>query len=567
MKSIKGKILTSFAIVLTILVIMATYSYITIYSISNNVEDITSNDMTFLESSNSMTFSVANRAKIARDYVLFNHQEFKEQFLAETEDAIKTEKVLQDTITSGRISKQIEAALKEANEKTTKWRELVTNEMIPLYDNGNKEAAIKLMEEKCLPYSKDAIEAWTKVVEIQNSITKASTEEMKSSAEQSELVIIILSILTIVTAIIIALYNANTISKAITLVVERLETIAKGDLRSESFKIKSKDEIGRLVKASNTMTSNLKALMFRIAGTSDQLAASSEQFSASAEQSSSSAEQVTTSIQNIAQGAETSSQNTNKCVHAINDMSTGVQQIAESSADVVQEAQNTTKQAIEGNTLIQKAVSQMESIQTSVGITSKLVTNLGEHSKEIGQIIEVITGIADQTNLLALNAAIEAARAGEHGRGFAIVADEVRKLAEQSKHSADRISNLIGQIQSDTKVAVESMAQGTKEVEVGTNVISEAGQAFGRILKSIQLVSEKIEQASSSAEQMAGSTHQVNATIVSLAEIAQNASVDSQNVATAAEEQLAAMQEVAASATSLSSLAEELQQELNKFKF
>lgn len=567
MKSIKGKILFSFAIVVTILVAMATYNYITIASLSNDVEDITSNDLTFLETSNLMQFSVANRAKIARDYILFNRQEFKEQFLAETELAIEAEELLLDAVASGRISEEVESALLEADEKTKKWRTLVTDEIIPLYESGDKEGAIQLMEEKCLPYSQEAIEAWVKVVEIQNNITKTQTEDIKVSAIQSELIIIIVSIFGVVAAVLVALYNANNISKAISLVVKRLETIALGDLSIEPLEVKTKDEIGRLIHASNIMIKNLKGLMLRVAETSSQLAASSQQFTASAEQSSSSAEQVTVSIQDIARGAETSSQSAKGSVHAMAEISTSMQRIAESSADAVKESQDTSKQANEGNTLVNKAVHQMQSIQTSVGTTSKLVTNLGERSKEIGQIVEVITGIADQTNLLALNAAIEAARAGEQGRGFAVVADEVRKLAEQSKGSADQIAMLISQIQSDTNTAVESMAKETKEVEEGTNAMNEAGQAFGRILESIKLVTEKIEEVNASAEKVAATTKTVNDTVSSLSDISQNTSMSSQNVAAASEEQLATMQEVSASAASLSRLAAELQEELNRFKF
>jgi methyl-accepting chemotaxis protein len=567
MSSIKGKILIGFTIVLAILVLMATYNYITINSISNEVENITSNDMAFLESSNSVSFSVANRAKIARDYVLFDRKEFKEQFIAETEKAIETEKKLLVEIDRGKISKKLEEALIDADEKTSKWRTLVTDEIIPLYDSGDKKGAINLMEEKCLPYSQAAIEAWVKVVEIQNGITKAKAENVESSASQSAFVIIIASILAIIIAIVVALYNANQISRAITSVVKRLETIANGDLRGGIIEIKSKDEIGRLINASNAMVANLKDLMLRVSETSSQLAISSHQFTASAEQSSLSAEQVTTSVQNIAQGAEISSQSARESVNAINEMSEGVQRIAQSSSEVALESQNSNKQAIEGNALIQKAVSQMRSIETSVGTTSMLVNDLGDRSKEIGQIVEVITSIASQTNLLALNAAIEAARAGEQGRGFAVVADEVRKLAEQSKDSADQIAMLISEIQADTSVAVESMVNGTKEVEIGTSVITEAGQAFGRIQESIQLVSDKIEEVSSSTEQMAASAQQVNATIESLAKIAQNTSESSQSVAAASEEQLASMQEVSASANALSSLSEELHKELSKFKF
>ncbi|MDZ5471362.1 methyl-accepting chemotaxis protein [Bacillus sp. 31A1R] len=567
MKSIKGKILTGFAIVLLILVAMASYSFITINSITDDVENITSNDMAFLESANSMTFSVANRAKIARDYILFNRSDSKTQFLAETEKAIETEKILEEAVTSGRISDQIKASLQDADEKTTKWRKLVTEEIIPLYDSGRKEEAIRLMEEKCLAYSQGAIDAWIKVVELQNNITKKQATEVQTEAKQSETFIIISSVLAIILAIVVAVYNAGNISRGIAIVVKGLEAIAKGDLQGKMIEVKSKDEIGRLILALNTMVANLKSLLERVSETSNQVAASSEQFMVSAEQSASSAEQVTTSIQNIAFGAETSSQSANESAQEMREMSIGMERIADFSKVAAKESHTTTKQAEEGNTLVQKAVFQMQSIQTSVGATSTLVSELGERSKEIGQILGVITGIAEQTNLLALNAAIEAARAGEHGRGFAVVADEVRKLAEESRRSADQIAVLINHIRKETESAVQSMDQGTKEVEVGTSVITEAGQAFGRILQSIQLVSEKMNEVSTFSVQASTSAQQVNKTVKSLAEIAQNTSVNSQSVAGASEEQLASMQEVTSSASTLRELAGELQNELNKFRF
>ena len=158
----------------------------------------------------------------------------------------------------------------------------------------------------------------------------------------------------------------------------------------------------------------------------------------------------------------------------------------------------------EGNQAIQAAVLQMNAIHDSIRELSGVVEGLGNHSQAIGQIIEVITGIANQTNLLALNAAIEAARAGEHGRGFAVVADEVRKLAEQSSRSAEQISQLINTIQSDTKHAMNSMEAGTREVQQGILVVHEAGETFGQIQMSIGTVSDQVHDVSAAAQEAAG---------------------------------------------------------------
>lgn len=70
-------------------------------------------------------------------------------------------------------------------------------------------------------------------------------------------------------------------------------------------------------------------------------------------------------------------------------------------------------------------------------------------SREIGQIVTLIDGIAFRTNILALNASVEASKAGESGRGFAVVAQEVRSLALRGAESARRIGDIVSRSTED----------------------------------------------------------------------------------------------------------------------
>ncbi len=45
------------------------------------------------------------------------------------------------------------------------------------------------------------------------------------------------------------------------------------------------------------------------------------------------------------------------------------------------------------------------------------------------------------------NGSIEAARAGEYGKGFAVVATDIRNLARDSAENADRIKDLVKNVQ------------------------------------------------------------------------------------------------------------------------
>jgi len=316
----------------------------------------------------------------------------------------------------------------------------------------------------------------------------------------------------------------------------------------------------------NIMTSDLRILIKQLATSAEQLAASSEQLTASAEQSAQAANQVAGSITEVAEGAGTQLEAANKSKSVVDKLSLGIQEIANNTISIVETAKRASNAAQEGGSAVTDAKDQMVCIESSVNNSTAVVSSLGERSKEIGQIVNTISGIAGQTNLLALNAAIEAARAGEQGRGFAVVADEVRKLAEQSQEAAKQITLLISAIQNDTAKAVTAMIDETEQVKRGTDIVDKAGNTFGEINTLVQQMSIQTVNVSVEIQQMATGSHSMVMLVGKIDTISKNTAEQTQTVSAATEEQSASMQEIASSSQALANMAEEIQSAISKFK-
>ncbi|WP_134702771.1 methyl-accepting chemotaxis protein [Ammoniphilus sp. YIM 78166] len=340
---------------------------------------------------------------------------------------------------------------------------------------------------------------------------------------------------------------------------------SQGDL-SVKADVSSKDEIGLLAHNFNEMLGNFSSITQQLRKVSKEIDESSQVVNLGSEQTKQASSEVAASIQQIAMGADSAATGAVESVKAMEEMAIGIQRIAESASHVAETISDVAKESVEGNAVVQSTVVQIRTMADRIKESTQLIESLAVQTKEIDQIIVVISEIANQTNLLALNAAIEAARAGEHGRGFAVVASEVRKLAEQSKESTNQIATLIERIQSHTKQAVESMRLGVEEVEEGAKHVYQTGERFERISHSIQGVSSQIEEVSASTEQMSAGSQEVTASIVELSQSATEASRYAQQVAAATEEQLASIEEVARSTETLTQIVRQLDTMMIRFK-
>ncbi|UFJ40573.1 methyl-accepting chemotaxis protein [Brevibacillus humidisoli] len=377
--------------------------------------------------------------------------------------------------------------------------------------------------------------------------------------------LVVLSVCLLIGIIFISLFSRQ-VSRPLIQMSAAAKRVSEGDLTVEPLKVASKDELGQLASGFNTMMENMRDLLTKVVESTHHVASTSEQLSASAEQTGKAAEQITQSIQEIATGSETQLSGVEKTERAVHEITDGIRHIATTAAVVAEASAHSAVQAEAGNHSLQKVVQQMESITRLVGESDHTIMRLLERSAEIGEILEVIRGIAGQTNMLALNAAIEAARAGELGKGFAVVADEVRKLAEQSEQSSQKIADLIHEIQEDTSASAVSMGQIQQEVGQGMEAVSDTEGKFRAIVESLQQVSEQVKEVSAVAGQMSANTEHVSATVGEITRIARDSADSAQNVAAAGEEQLASMEEITSSSHTLAQMAEELGRLVGRFR-
>ena len=393
-------------------------------------------------------------------------------------------------------------------------------------------------------------------------LNKNGEEDAKNAAQG----IIGISLVAVLLAIAVGYTISRMITKPLSRMLESVQKVADGDLRVPALSMKSSDEIGQLAVAFDAMTINLRTVVSQVSKAAEHVAASSEELTVSSEQSAQAADQIASSITMVANGADEQLSAANEASAVVEQMSAGIQQVASNTNQVAEQSALAADRAQQGGKTVDKAVNQMTQIEETVNTSARVVGELGERSKEIGQIVDTIAGIASQTNLLALNAAIEAARAGEQGRGFAVVAEEVRKLAEQSETAAKQIGSIISEIQLQTGHAIQIMDESTHSVQEGIHLVNQAQHSFTAIHDAIGHSSAQTQHIAAAIADIADNAAQIAAAVEALAAADKQTGSHIESVAAATEEQHASMEELQATATLLAKVASELDSSIHTFK-
>ncbi|WP_151737342.1 methyl-accepting chemotaxis protein ['Paenibacillus yunnanensis' Narsing Rao et al. 2020] len=439
---------------------------------------------------------------------------------------------IQDRVTENiEVQKAFEAIpmTTEIQEQYTLFKSLITqnNEVKQQFDAhlaaGSQEDAYRVYTDQLKPIRAKMIGAIEAIVGNQQADALTFYEESKASAQRSNVLTALLTVLAVVLCGLIGLLIARSITRPVRQLQDVMARVRNNDLTAE-VKYQSKDELGQLSDAVNATVKNLRSIIDHILDASSNVAASSQQISANSD--------------DVSTGSIKQAEDTQMIAELFKELSTAVNDVAVRAENAAELSANTVNIAVEGGAVIQSSIQSMDEVNEQMKLLEK-------DSERIGEIIAVIDEISGQTNLLALNAAIEAARAGEQGRGFAVVAAEVRKLAERSVGATKQISAIICQIQENTRNSARAVSDGV--------VHSRQTQAsFEQIMLKVNDTSEQITMIAAACEEQAAQTALVMQSIESIASIS--------------EETAAATQETAATSQSLAKLAEGLSETVNVFK-
>ncbi len=407
--------------------------------------------------------------------------------------------------------------------------------------------------------SKDLLNASTTIADKVASVrSTASVEATAIGAATTSLLntirrmLLIVAGVSVVGAVVLAIVIGRSISRPVVAISQAMGRVSDGDLRTVVPGLGRKDEVGVMAEALEVFKTNLKqaeearatreadaaaqaelrrkevhqlADMFEetVGGIASSLAAAAGQLNGSAQTLSQSSADVTQKASTVTAASEAASA-------GVGTVAAAAEELASSIAEIGRQVNESTEVA-------SKAVNDASE-------TAAKVRDLSEAAKKIGAVVDLINTIAGQTNLLALNATIEAARAGEAGKGFAVVAAEVKQLADQTAKATSEIGAQVAAIQAST-------ADSSDAIMRITETIGQISKVSNTVAGSVRDQGVATQEIANSVQKAAEGTSTVASNIVKVGE--------------AAGESAEAAQEVLQASEALSTQAERLQSELQRF--
>lgn len=213
--------------------------------------------------------------------------------------------------------------------------------------------------------------------------------------------------------------------------------------------------------------------------------------------------------QAVQQASEDLAGMTQQVMASFQSMNERADEMKKSSARTQQKLRTVRDSSVVGKETILSETNSLATIAKDLSDSAMEIKELESLMDEIISIADSVKRIANQTNMLSLNAAIEAARAGEQGKGFHVVATEVRHLANQSKGSAEQVSDLVTRLTTQMEETSSRVLTTEREMKATMSRINRVTDAFLEI-------SDESQDADGQMGDLAQDIHEIVEAIVEL---------------------------------------------------
>ena len=318
---------------------------------------------------------------------------------------------------------------------------------------------------------------------------------------------VILSAVVVLAMFLLLFIIGRSISQPLDKIVNAMRDVASGEADlTRRLDDNAKDELSQIAHYFNRFNRNLSEIIQQLGDSARQLISSSHQL-----------DQISN---NSLRDMTRQSERMELMATAINEITYGVQDVAQNANAAAGEVEKANQGADNGRAQVERTIGEINQLSSSVSTAVEHMETLSSDAQEITSVLDVIRNIAEQTNLLALNAAIEAARAGEMGRGFAVVADEVRNLAQRTQQSTEEIHNMISKLQTNTQTVVSVINESSRHSQASVEQVNEAGTALEQIAQSMQQLVALNASIASATTQQSTVVEDVNRNVTEAAELA-----------------------------------------------
>ena len=366
--------------------------------------------------------------------------------------------------------------------------------------------AYDLYDQKLQPMFQMFLDSANDDVAYNKKAAETSVKKLNSAAVESEIVLVVGIILSLMVAVVICISVVRAINRPLAKMIDLMTHIRTGNF-TRRLTLRRNDEFGLLGDGFDRMSDDLTNLVGRVQRSALQVASSVTEIAATAKEHQATSAETASATSEIGATSKEIAATSKVLLRTIND----VTEVAEQTANL----------AGTGQKGLARMEATMRQVMEAGGAVNTKLAVLNEKASNINQVVTTITKVADQTNLLSLNAAIEAEKAGEHGRGFAVVATEIRRLADQTAIASYDIEQLVKAMQSAVSAGVMGMDKFSEEVRRGVSEVEQVSEQLAQIIGQVQALTPQFEAVNEGMQSQSTGAQQISEALAQLTESAQ----------------------------------------------